>query len=232
MDNELTLVVGSKFSYNSFTEFEVQPNARLSWTPNDTNTFWAAISHVVRTPDRIEDSSRVNLSAFRVNDIPTMVAFFGSDRVDSENLTALEAGYRFRPNEKLFFDITGFLNFYDNLLTAEIQTPFFETTPPPSHLVSPVLADNKLSGETFGIEFLTQWNVKDWWKLKAWVSWLEIQLRNDLGSTDTSSEAAAEGQSPQYQFFIQSRLDLPYGFELDKTLRYANKLENMMAAHM
>ncbi len=227
LDNQLTLVVGSKFSYNSFTEFEIQPNIRLSWTPNDTNTIWTALSHVVRTPDRVEDSSRVNISAFRVDGTPNMVAFFGSDNVDAENLTALELGYRFRPNDRLYFDITGFLNFYDHLITAETQTAFFETTPPPSHFVIPQVIDNKLSGETFGIEFLSQWNVTDWWKLKGWVSWLEIQLRNDLGSTDISAEGVAEGQSPQYQFFVQSRLNLPYGLELDKTLRFVNKLKTL-----
>jgi iron complex outermembrane receptor protein len=227
LDKRLTLILGSKFSYNSFTEFEAQPNARLRWTPNNKNTLWTAISHVVRTPDRVEDSSRVNISAFRVDGDPNMVAFFGSDKVDAENLTALEIGYRFQPNEKLYFDVTGFFNFYDHLITAETQTAFFEATPSPSHIVIPQVISNNLSGETFGIEFLSQWDATDWWRFKAWISWLEIQLRNDIGSTDTSSEAVAEGQSPQYQFFIQSQFNLPYGFEFDQTLRFSDKLKNI-----
>ncbi len=227
LDKRLTLILGSKFSYNSFTEFEAQPNARLRWTPNKKNTVWTAISHVVRTPDRVEDSSRVNISAFRVDGAPNMVAFFGSDKVDAENLTALEIGYRFQPNEKLYFDITGFLNFYDHLITAETQTAFFETAPSPSHIVIPQVIGNNLSGETFGIEFLSQWDATDWWRFKAWISWLEIQLRNEIGSTDTSAEMVAEGQSPQYQFFAQSQFNLPHGFEFDQTLRFSDKLKNL-----
>ncbi|MDH5458688.1 MAG: TonB-dependent receptor plug domain-containing protein, partial [Nitrospinota bacterium] len=42
--DELYLTLGSKFSINNFTGLEIQPNARLAWTPNDKHTVWAAVS--------------------------------------------------------------------------------------------------------------------------------------------------------------------------------------------
>ena len=43
-------IVGSKFEYNSFTGFEVQPSGRAIWTPGEQHAFWAAVSRAVRTP--------------------------------------------------------------------------------------------------------------------------------------------------------------------------------------
>ena len=51
----LFLMIGSKFEYNDFTGFEFQPSGRLSWTPDDRNTLWAAVSRPVRTPSRLSD---------------------------------------------------------------------------------------------------------------------------------------------------------------------------------
>ena len=51
----LVLMVGSKFEHNGFTGFEFQPSSRLSWTPNDRQTLWAAVSRPVRIPSRFSD---------------------------------------------------------------------------------------------------------------------------------------------------------------------------------
>ncbi|MEK6238774.1 MAG: TonB-dependent receptor plug domain-containing protein [Planctomycetales bacterium] len=39
--------LGSKFGHNEYTDFEMQPTARLLWTPNDRTTVWGAASYSV-----------------------------------------------------------------------------------------------------------------------------------------------------------------------------------------
>ncbi|MEK6236832.1 MAG: TonB-dependent receptor, partial [Planctomycetales bacterium] len=46
--------LGSKFSHNEFTGFEMQPSARLLWTPSQRVSVWGAVSRGVRTPSRSE----------------------------------------------------------------------------------------------------------------------------------------------------------------------------------
>lgn len=48
--DRLKMTLGSKFEYNTFTDFEVQPSARLLWKPADEQTLWASVSRAVRTP--------------------------------------------------------------------------------------------------------------------------------------------------------------------------------------
>ena len=54
--DRLRLTLGTKLEHNDFTGFELQPGARISWTPHDRHSFWAAISRAVRTPSRTERS--------------------------------------------------------------------------------------------------------------------------------------------------------------------------------
>ena len=47
---------GSKFEYNSFSGFEIQPTGRLTWMPDSNQTLWAAVSRAARTPTRIDQN--------------------------------------------------------------------------------------------------------------------------------------------------------------------------------
>ena len=50
IDDELAFFIGSRVSYNTFTQVEVQPTARLLWTITDRQIAWAAVSRAVRVP--------------------------------------------------------------------------------------------------------------------------------------------------------------------------------------
>ncbi len=66
-----------------------------------------------------------------------------------QELLAYEMGYRWKTNQNVYVDITGFFNRYDNLRSTEYQNPAFETEPSPPHLLIPGIFDNKLYGETY-----------------------------------------------------------------------------------
>jgi iron complex outermembrane receptor protein len=106
MADRLHVTLGSKFEHNDFTGFEIQPGARLLWTPSDRHTVWAAIARAVRTPSRAEDDIRINQQVLPPGTLfpgaPTAVAsFFGDRSIGSEKLLAYELGYRMQPTSGL-----------------------------------------------------------------------------------------------------------------------------------
>ena len=53
--SQLHATIGSKIEYNNFSGFDIEPSARLIWTPNDKNSLWAAVSRAARTPTIAEE---------------------------------------------------------------------------------------------------------------------------------------------------------------------------------
>src|SRR6266481_10045629 len=52
--NRVDLFIGTKLENSYFTGFDVQPSVRLTWTPTERDTFWAAVSRATSTPTRRE----------------------------------------------------------------------------------------------------------------------------------------------------------------------------------
>jgi iron complex outermembrane receptor protein len=218
----LRVTLGSKFEHNDFTGFEIQPNARLAWTPSAHQTAWAAVSRAVRTPTRLDDDIRLNAQVIPGMP-PSILAVFGSRNFVSEALLAYELGYRLQPHPRLFLDVAAFYNVYDRLLSIEGPGP---PQPSPSAAVIPFTLANNLEGETYGVEAWANLQIADWWRWQAGYTYLQMDLRTKPGSSDTTSVAREEGGSPQHQFFWRSWLDLPANLEFDTTLRYVGALPN------
>ena len=227
LEDSLYLTLGSKFEHNDYTGFEFQPSGRIIWSPNNNHSIWSSISRAVRTPSRVEDDSQINSEVIpnseNPNRLPIVLALFGNHDFESENLMAYELGYKFRQSEKLFFEIAGFYNIYNNLRTLEPNRIFLETSPPLQRFMVPVIANNKMDGETYGIEIAVDYNVFNWLHLKGSYTFLDMQLHLDGDSRDFLSEGE-EGNSPENQFTFWSYIDLPYNFELDAGFRYVDNL--------
>ncbi len=229
IENQLRLTLGSKFEHNSYTGFEFQPNVRLLWTANRRSSFWMAIARAVRTPTRAENDVRINFDVILPGDptnpsgLPIIVTAFGDRDFESEELLAYEIGYRVQPKEWFRLDITAFYMVYDNLLTGEVGTSFPEPSLAPTHLVLPAIGDNKMDGETYGVELAIDYQILDWWQLQASYSYLQIQLHLDRDSSDIFFEAA-EGRSPQHQTSLRSLMNLPKNLEFDVWVRYIDTL--------
>ena len=217
--NELFLTIGSKFSINNFTGFEFQPNARLAWTPNDKHTVWASVSRAVRTPSRSGDSGRFNAA---IGPGPSVAVIQGQNAFESENLLAIEMGYRVRPNETLFFDLAVFTNIYRDGHSFEVETPFVN---PAGFIELPIVSRNRLDGETYGLELAATWDAADWWRLSGAFTWFEIDLRKDPISTD-QNVVGFEGNDPRFQWNLRSHMNLPSNWEFDQTLYYVDALKS------
>ncbi len=238
IEDKLKLIFGSKVSHNDYSGLEFQPNLRLIWKPAKRHSVWASISRAVRIPNRFEHDSVNDVVTFSTGPGTTgTLQVAGSHDFHSENLIAYELGYRVQPAKRISFDIAAFYNVYDNLQTTEDGMPF--TNPENStNTIIPIILDNKMKGETFGLEISTTWNVTDRWKLAAEYTFLQMQLHLDKTSTDIGRDtpgigrdipgigrdAFIEGGSPQNQGSLRSYLNLPYNLEFDTALYYVDHL--------
>lgn len=58
--DRLTLTLGAKLEHHDLTGVELQPNARLLWTPSRRQTLWGSVARAVRTPGRGERDGTIN----------------------------------------------------------------------------------------------------------------------------------------------------------------------------
>jgi iron complex outermembrane receptor protein len=218
--HQFSLTIGSKFLQETYSHFELEPTARLLWTPNPRQTVWGAVTRAVRTPSRVEEDLQLTALA-----APNPLTFFRviGDRVFStEHLLGYEVGYRSLIKPKLNLDIAAFYNNYDHLLSIEPGAPFSETSPAPTHVVFPFFFRNGLLGNTAGFEIAPDWTPTSRWRLRGSYSYLHFDLSKGTGSQDTSTVTSTRGSSPHHQVMIQSSLDLPKKLEFDQTLRYVS----------
>jgi iron complex outermembrane receptor protein len=223
-DNRFHLVAGSKFEHNDYTGFEWQPNLRLAFTPDDSQTAWLAVSRGVVDPSAEDRSIDVNLSpvVLQPGTPPVAIAYRGNPGLTSQALLAYEGGYRKLVGKRLSLDLVGFYDVYSHLLTAELGAPSIVYTPE-FYIVEPFVPGNKMAGASHGLELSASWKVLERWKLTGSYSWLDMQLHVLPGSTDIGS-VSEDGESPRHQFQIHSFLDLPHRFELDTALYFSSSL--------
>ncbi len=201
--DRLRLTLGTKFEHNDFTGWEIQPSARLLWTPDSRQTLWAAASHAVATPTRLYRDATVGSSVFPDPTGSLVEVQLRGANVDAEKLDAFEAGYRVEATPDLSFDLAGFYNIYDGIIGYPQGTPSPSANPVP-HVVVPLDFANNISGHTYGAELAANWRPDERWRLTASYSWLEMNLK---------SGADTEAESPRQQAGIQSYVTLPWNLE-------------------
>jgi iron complex outermembrane receptor protein len=211
IERMLRATIGTKVEHNDYTAWEVQPGARLLWTPATNHSVWASVTRAVRTPSRAEEDIRV--ASVLNSGIP--VELQGSHSMESEKLIAYELGYRVQPVRTVSFDAALFYNDYDELRTLDAGPVT------PTALIQ--LAGNRMHGHTDGIELGANWDVQPWWKLRGSYTWLEMHLDAERGSDEFNT--FIEKSSPRQQFMVRSSFDLPHDVTFDLAVRYLESLE-------
>ena len=218
VSERLYLTVGSKFEHNNYTGFEIQPNARLLWLPHPRHTLWTAISRAVRAPSRVEHDGRLVANTLPgPGGIPIVTALLGNRNFVSESLRGHELGYRWGAQSRWSLDIATFFNVYDNIQSFEPGQPVLVSNGSSVYRQVPVDFNNKVFGETFGLEATANWYLTSRWKLTAGYTWLKAEFHRRPGSADTIGTSQAEDYSPGHQFQVQSHLKLWNRLELDNS---------------
>ncbi|WP_257285932.1 TonB-dependent siderophore receptor [Endozoicomonas sp. SESOKO1] len=206
-----SLTLSSRFEHNDFTDFEIQPNASLTWKISDQQTLWMKAASALKTPSISETSVTSRGIAFLREDdapvpgtaTPDLLAISGNDQLESERLFALEVGYREQFNHRLLFDITAFFNQYRDLLayvdrsgclegTGPAQPPFpvplcsYNPTALSPSVEYSTTFSNGLRADTYGLELTTDWQATTWWKLQFNYSFLGVDAFSDSSGSPTT----------------------------------------------
>jgi iron complex outermembrane receptor protein len=232
-DKRFHVIIGSKFEHNDYSGFEVQPSARLLWTPGKSQSVWMSVSRAVRTPSRTDHDIKATLYDLRGTVIvppgipvpsQTIVTLNGSATFRSEELLAYEVGYRSQPVEWLSFDLTAFYNDYKHLRSAVAGDPVTVIGPGGVTTTLPLLVGNDLKGETFGVEAFSNIKLAEWWRIFASYSWLRMNL-NNLPALIPNQPTQEYNEGPEHQFSFRSHMDLPFKFEFDPALYYVSRID-------
>jgi iron complex outermembrane recepter protein len=206
---KIFLTLGSKVEHNYYTGLELQPNARVSWLPDERQTVWSAVSHAARTPTRGENGLRLTA-------VPGVLYQEGSVNYESEYLTAYEVGYRIQPNWRMQLDATTFYNDYTDLQTFELDS------------ATVIKAHNNATGASQGIELTGRYSVTRDWNLYASYTFMTLNVRlNDGVSEPVTILEKNETKSAKNKFNIMSRLNFPNHVELDNSLYYVDNLSGV-----
>jgi iron complex outermembrane receptor protein len=221
--DNLSLAVGSKFEHNIYTGWEIQPNARLTWTPGLHQTLWGAVTRAVRSPSRIDEDIQLT-ELLATAPLPAFVRVSGNPKFVSETLLGYELGYRKLLMTRLYVEAAMFHNDHNHLTSLGSPTISFESAPSPLREVATVPWANGIKGNTDGGEISPDLRATNWLEFKASYSYLNLHVKNKPGSTDTATIQADEGSSPRHQLILQTHASLPGNFEIDPAYRYISGL--------
>jgi len=214
--DRLFATIGSKFEHNDYTGFEIQPSARLWYTPSDRHTFWAAVSRPVRTPTRIEEEGFLTFGIVDTGlaaGLPPSGIFVpfgvsGSEDLDAERVFAYEGGYRVKLTDNLALDASIFYNDYSRLIFV------------PETVIGAF--NNDGFGETYGGELLARWRVADNFRVEASYTFVDVQIHGPIFAQD-------EGNTPHHQAQLRSYLDITDNLELNGALYYVDRVPTVDA---
>lgn len=208
IEDKLFFTLGSKFSYNDYTDFEFQPNARLLWQVNENHSIWAAASRSVRIPSRTEDN--VNLLA--VQGVPLGLAFItGNQSYGSEKLHAYEIGYRGDITNNLYLDVTAFYNDYRDLRTTEAISGTVRTS------------FNNGYGETYGFEAYAVAGVTKDLEVRAGYTFLSQNFHTRGLNSNTALENDEE-RSPNIMYNLNASYKISDKVTWNNYLYYVSDL--------
>jgi len=223
--DRLHLSLGARVEHSDFAGFDLQPSARLTWTPDSKNSIWGAVSGADRTPARSDTDIRVNIEALPgPGGQSILVSLFGNPNQKSEHLTAFETGYRASFSSWLSVDSTVFFNRYRDLTSVESGAMRIESSPVPVHLLVPEWFGNGVYGETHGIEMFANWKLARIWTLNPGYTFFSMHLHPFAGSTDTGTAPGTEGGTPDHQAQLRSSVRLPWNLQWNASAYFVNRL--------
>jgi iron complex outermembrane recepter protein len=230
LPGRLRLTLGGRVERVYGGKFNFQPDARILWTPTERQSVWLAASRALRGISPADASVISNLGTEPgPGGILVVPQASGNPNMRSEALVAFQAGYRAELTSTISIDATAFFNKYTRLRGEDTGTPIFETGSGIPFLLVPETADNKISGETHGIEFSGTWKPVRVWKLSGAYTWLDGALHDGSFGAPPNTTASTLS-SPHHQFSIRSNINLPHRLEVDTALYRVGPLDTFGVA--
>lgn len=226
LSDSVWLTLGSKVEHNSYTGLEIEPSARLVWSPSGgRHTVWASGSRALRQPALLGAAIQVNIyTSPVVSNQVTVFRLFGNPQIKDEELRDYEVGYRVVLTKKVSIDASSFLSFYYRLETvgAKAESALF-IPGVPSQLIVPFPYENKAHSQDWGGEISINWNASTRWRMSTGYSYLRAKLHVDSDSF-TLPGAVINTSFPQNMVEARSFLNLGHKVEFDQMLYYTARL--------
>ncbi len=240
LDGRARLIFGSKFEHNELSDddLEIEPSVRLSVAVAENQTLWASVSQAVRIPSRGERGGQVITSILPPGQpdfplpVPTVVLITGNPEILSEDVTAFEAGYRFR-DRGFQLDAAVFYNKFSDLRSLSLgvstcapsgvipqldPTCLFTST----HVNQPLLIENEDSYDAMGVELWVSKQMSERWRLQGGYTY----LRTTGIASGAALDLAGVEDSPDHQLSLRSSTDINDSLEFDVMLRWVDELES------
>lgn len=228
--DHLRLTLGVRLDHNDFTGLEVQPDARLAWTPHPDHSIWLSVARAVRTPSRAENDVLLNtrtldpLISLSPLPLPILPYIAGSTNLNSEKLLAYELGYRHQFSQQATVDIATFYNDYSQLRDLSAGDIWLHSKPSP-HLMLPTTFNNQASGYAYGIELSADWKPFERLRFQGNYSFLEMQIHsNSIFKLIDPTTGGADKTSPRHQIAFRSNYDLSDKLQINLWLRYRSEI--------
>ncbi len=154
--NRLTFTLGTKLQQGTLAGFQVQPSARLIWTPKSPFALWGAVSRAAVAPSIQDLDVTVPLSLGQSNGIPVLAEFLGNPAFKPEIVTAYEAGLRRRVGAHFTADTALFFDKTERVQSLTFGNPEFIPMPAP-HVNVDLLVGNGFRARSGGAESTFSW---------------------------------------------------------------------------
>ena len=192
---DVFLTLGGKLDYFGSGNLEVQPTARLLHTREDSE-WWLAVSRAVRADTRLQRDA-----TYMVDKGGTVYTFVASGDSKTEEMISYEAGLRHRPVDSFEYDISVYVNAYDNLLMVDYDSATRTAT-----------LENDLQGMTYGIEVLGDWTVNKWLEFRPSASLLYQDVESGL-PLPSDDAAPIRGLGSEIKLQTLTKLTDTVGFD-------------------
>ena len=228
IDKRLNAIIGAKAEHFQSVGWEVQPTARLVYTPSVHHSLWGGVSRAVRVPSVFDRfMRRVSRPLKPIAAYPELAHFWVSQNggdIQPEEMIAYEAGYRTQPRSDLFFDATVFLNDYDSLKTLLSTETSLVREPSPYIQTLRESRYDAVAGISYGGEMFVLWEALTNWRLQSGYSLLYLDLEGTDEGDAVSEAWFSENQAPRHQFSLRSMWNPTSSTDLDVTLRFVDEL--------
>ncbi len=215
--DKVILSLGSKFEHNEFTNFEVQPSARLLWKASHNQSLWTAVSRAVRTPSRFENDITVIMSKTPLPPTYTTVAtayMVGAENLDSEKVVSYEAGYRYAKDNRFSADVALFYSRYKDVREYLYSASGAQVT-------------NGAKGTSHGVEVSLQYTPVEWLETQLNYTFIEVEMKTDSPENDLflNNAEVLSYSSPKHQVSLNTSITLPKDVTLNLFGRYIDEIE-------
>ena len=202
LTSAVDVTVGLKLERNSYTKWEYQPNARVTWSLPRDQLVWGGVSRAVRAPARLDRDVIQPITGLVIGG-PTFL---------SEVALVYQLGYRAQPLDVLTWSVTAYRHDWDRLRSGS---------------AAPARLENRIEGPVDGVEAWGSWQVLPAWRISGGTLALRKGLRLEAGSTDpVGVRNSSLASDPGYQWLLRSSVTLRARHEMDTVVRRVGALQN------